>query len=681
MEKANRPLLVVDDEPDNLDMLARRLRRSGFAVETASNGRQALEKIQQSDYDMVLLDSMMPVMSGLDLLRLLRATHGPDELPVIMVTALHDSEKVVEALNLGANDYITKPLDFPVALARIESQLGRRRSEEALRESEQRYALAARGSNDGLWDWDLKTGRVYFSERWKKMLGFEEEEIGTRPEEWMDRVHEDDRESLRMALEQYLSNGEGREFVHDHRMKGKMGQVHWMQCRGLSMRSAAGDAVRMAGWMTDMTQSRAYDPLTGLPNRVMLLHRLGHCLKEQAQKTTPQFALMFIDLDRFKVINDSLGHQAGDALLSAVAQRLQAVVRQKDRDGNRRDIVVRMGGDEFAVLLEGAGAAQEASAIASRIVEQVQKPMMLEGAEVATSASVGIAIGSAHYENPSEILRDADTAMYQAKYRGAGCCEVFDDQMRAGVITRMEMEQDLRRALDRKEFRIYYQPKINLKSGDVVGFEALLRWVHPQRGMICPAKFIPIAEDVGLIIAIGEYVMRESCRLVKIWQRRFPVAPPLEMSVNVSVRQLQRPGFTEMVAAVLRETRVPPASLALEITESVLLLDCEQIANLLRELKQLGVRLKIDDFGTGYSSLSYLRDLPFDCIKIDQSLYRPGQLRPAVAGDRAHRHRSGSFSWHGLSRRRVGKLGTGVQAHRAGLRLRARLLLCTPHAH
>jgi diguanylate cyclase (GGDEF)-like protein/PAS domain S-box-containing protein len=615
-----KPLLLVDDDPTNQDLLSRRLKRAGYATEMAGSGYEALDVLARREVDLVLLDSMMPGLSGIDLLRQLRQRFSPARLPIIMVTALGESERVVEALSLGANDYISKPVDFPVALARIKAQLERKRADDALRESEERYALAARGANDGLWDWDLQAGRVYFSPRWKSMLGYEDAEIGADPEEWLSRVHKDDRAALQAELAAHWGATASGECAIEHRLLHKDGSYHWMLSRGVVERDARGKATRMAGSQTDITSGKAVDPLTGLPNQTLFHEKLAACLERAAQEPDYPFAVLLMDLDRFNVVNDSLGHTAGDELLIHVAQRLRSAVRAAPpaRCGPAQDLIARLGGDEFAILLENVNE-DGAIRIAERIRESIHAAFKLETTEVFTTASIGIVPGNSGYRTPTEVLRDADTAMYKAKGLGRSRFEVFDAQMRTQAVARLELESDLRRAVDNQEFVLYYQPKVSLKTNKIMGVEALIRWRHPVRGILPPDYFIPLAEETGLIVPIGLWVLREACTAMRRWHAEFPTVPPLEVSANVSVRQFRDPDLQSQIAAILAETQLDPASLQLEITESVLIDDLDAVAGLLRRLKTLGVGLKIDDFGTGYASLKCLSSLPFDVLKIDRS--------------------------------------------------------------
>lgn len=622
MTVKNGSLLVVDSEALNRDMLSRRLERAGYSVEVAGDEREALAAIQGKEIELVLLDSMMPGGArGVELLKLLRATYSPAQLPVIMVTATSESEQMTKALSSGANDCITKPVDFPVALARIQSQMERKRTEKALRDSEERYDLVACGANDGLWDWDLRTNKLRFSPRWKEMLGYRDDEIGESLKEWISRSHPEDQARLWSEFDDCLRPNGNTGLVFEHRMLHRDGSYRWMLTRGMVLRASDGLATRMAGSQTDITRVKSFDPLTGLANRVLFHERLERCVARLRKEAGYVFAVLFIDLDRFKVINDSLGHIVGDQLLVGAAKRLQLAIRS---GGPRvraveEDLVARLGGDEFGILLDNLGCSSEACAVARRIKASLHKPFNLEGRDVFTTVSIGVAPADGSYRTATEVLRDADTAMYRAKALGRARYEVFDCEMRAKVIERLELENELHRAVDRNEFVVYYQPKVRLQTGKLTGFEALIRWQHPVRGLIPPNHFIPIAEETGMIVPIGLWVLREACATMRQWHREFPAEPPLSISVNISVRQFREPDLVDQVREILNETGLEPSCLQLELVESVFMEDVEAAIPVLNRLKALHVGLKIDDFGTGYSSLNCLRRLPFDSLKIDRA--------------------------------------------------------------
>ena len=495
----------------------------------------------------------------------------------------------------------------------------RKEAEEALRLSEERYALAARGANDGLWDWDLRANTIYFSHRWLAMLGLREGEFGYRSEDWLALVHPDDRGRLAAKIAAHI-DGFSTHLEDEHRIRHADGAYRWMLVRGLVVRDADGTAWRMAGSQTDNTMRKIteerlvhdalHDTLTGLPNRGLFMDRLDHTLKAAKRHANYRFAVLFIDLDRFKSINDSLGHLVGDQVLVAIGKRLVAYLRPNDT-------VARLGGDEFAILLDDIGGEADALNVSGRIKRDLPLPLEIEGREVVVTGSVGIALSADHYERADELLRDADLAMYQAKANGKARCEIFDAAMYTNTLRHLQLETDLRQAIDRDEFHLVYQPIVSLRTDRITGFEALIRWQHPTLGLISPDEFIPLAEESGLITGIGLWVLREACEQVSRWQKRF--GPPLPtMNVNLSSQEFT-PNLVEVIANLFVETGIDPSTLRLEITERTIMRNPETAAALLLQLRQLGVGLHIDDFGTGYSSLSYLHHFPVNTLKIDRS--------------------------------------------------------------
>jgi diguanylate cyclase (GGDEF)-like protein/PAS domain S-box-containing protein len=492
-----------------------------------------------------------------------------------------------------------------------------RQQQEALRETAERYALAALGANDGLWDWDLKTDQIYFSPRWKAMLGYNDE-IGSSPEDWFSRIHPDDRSRFDGALDSHLK-GMTPHFEMEHRVRHRDGSYCWMLTRGIAVPNEKGEPLRMAGSQTDITQRKTteqrlqheaiHDVLTDLPNRALFMDLLARSLARAKRRSDYLFAVLFLDLDRFKLINDSLGHMIGDQLLIAMARRLERCLRPGD-------VVARLGGDEFTILLDDIHDMNDATRIADRIQTELKQPFQLGGQEVFTTASIGIALSASGYDFPEDLLRDSDTAMYRAKATGRACHQVFDSAMHSSAVALLRQETDLRRALERNEFVLYYQPTICLRSGRIHGVEALIRWQHPDRGLVMPDDFIRQAEENGLIIPIGKWVIEEACRQMRIWQREYP---HLTISVNLSVKQFTQSQLALQVQNTLYETRFNPNYLMLEITESMLMENPEATAITLEQLKRLNVRIHIDDFGTGYSSLSYLHRFRIDTLKIDRS--------------------------------------------------------------
>ncbi len=509
----------------------------------------------------------------------------------------------------------------PVAMVGAVRDISERKAwERALSESEERYALAAAGAGDGLWDWDLRRHQVYFSERWKGILGYADGEVAPTPEAWFELVHAEDVDLLKAQIEAYVE-GNTPHFENEHRIRARDGDYRWVQAQGLAVRDAAGRAVRLAGSQRDVTDKKKveeqlihaalHDDLTGLPNRALFMDRLESAIGRVQRRSEHAFGVIFLDLDRFKVINDSLGHEAGDQLLRAIARRLESCLRIGDT-------VARLGGDEFAVLVEDLEDPAEADQVAERIHEELQAPFHIEGHEFFTSASLGIALSAEGYERPEEVLRDADTAMYRAKSMGRSRM-VFNPDMHTSAVAQMQLENDLRRAVDRLEFQVYFQPIVALADGSLSHFEALVRWQHPERGLLAPGDFLPVANETGMGSRIVWWVLQESCRRTRSLRKRFPHLTELSVSVNLDAEQLASDELLEQVEAALAQSLLSPQSLQLEITEAMIIENPEVTAGILERLAERGIRLHVDDFGTGYSSLSQLHQFPVHSLKIDRS--------------------------------------------------------------
>ncbi len=497
--------------------------------------------------------------------------------------------------------------------------------------AEERYSLAAQGANDGLWDWDLCTNTVYFSPRWKAMLGYAPGDIGTSPHEWLERVHPDDQ--ARVLAELAVHNDKlTSHFESEHRIRDVHGRYRWVLSRGLAVRDSRGTATRIAGSQTDITSRKQveeqlrhdalHDSLTGLVNRQYFLDRLGWVLARMKRQPAAGCAVLFADLDRFKMINDSLGHGVGDELLISVVRRWQSCLRPQDT-------FARLGGDEFTILLDGIIAMEDAIQVAERLHAALNDPFTLAGSDIFTSASIGITLCTSADLRPEELLRDADSALYRAKAQGKARYVVFDETMHADVIARLHLEMELRRGIERGEFVVHYQPIVSMRNGMISSFEALVRWQHPERGLLPPSDFIPLAEETGLIQQLGKSVLQAACRQARTWELQFPDHPHFTMSVNVSGAQFSQPDFVTQLQACLAETQLQPNRLCIEITESVMMEHAAVVADMLRRVRSLGVPIAIDDFGTGYSSLGVLHQLPIDTLKIDR-----GFLRCVGTGDR-----------------------------------------------
>ncbi|MGI9190257.1 MAG: putative bifunctional diguanylate cyclase/phosphodiesterase, partial [Longimicrobiaceae bacterium] len=508
------------------------------------------------------------------------------------------------------------------AVERLEQEIGsRHEAERQLREREERYALALQGADDGVWDWNFADGTIYFSPRWKAILGHSDDEIGDSPDEWLGRVHAEERPQLLAEIEAHRE-GAISHLNAEYRIRHGDGTYRWVQTRGLALRDEGGAAVRMSGSQTDITQRRIaeellqydalYDPLTGLPNRTLFLDRLGRAVERSKRNEEYQFAVLFLDLDDFKIVNDSLGHGVGDELLRGFARRLRACLRPSDT-------MARLGGDEFTILLEDASPLDAALQVTARIREALEEPFDLQGHEVYASASIGIAGSQLGYSSPQDLLRDADIAMYRAKSLGSNQYVVFDEEMHAEAMERLRLHTDLRRALEREEFRLFYQPIVSLETGRIVGLEALVRWEHPEQGIVSPEAFVPMAEETGLIIPLGRWVLREACRQLAEWQRCLPGGDEVFVSVNLSSKQFALPNLRREMQDVLAQTEFNACNLKLEISERALLEHSDALAELLRQLGKERIRLSIDRFGMGYSNLGSLQRLPVDTLKVDRS--------------------------------------------------------------
>ena len=504
-------------------------------------------------------------------------------------------------------------------------------AELALAMSEQRYALAARGSNDGLWDLDIVSGQAYYSPRWKAILGYSEDQVEPTLDAWRGLIHPDDLAQFDADLSAHLS-GRADNFCNEHRAIARGGTEHWVRTRGVAVRDGAGRAVRIAGSLTDINQQKQFeaalihqarkDKLTGLANRDLFTEILRSTMARAKRKPRLKFAVLFLDFDRFKVINDSLGHEFGDMLLVNIAQQLRVHLRTTD-------VAARLGGDEFVVLLddiEGLGGAIE---VAERLLACFSRPHSIGGHEVTSTASIGIVTNDGDYTKPQQMIRDADTAMYQAKAAGKARYVVFDEQMHAKALQRLNLEKELRRAIPLSQLWLAYQPIVSLLHGELRGFEALVRWQHPELGPVPPDTFIEIAEETGEIVTIGNWVMQQACRQLAEWKKQYPQAGDLYMNVNLSRRQLTQPDAINNLKNTMKFIGVNPRDVKLEITESTIMDDRHEITPVLNEIKALGVQLAMDDFGTGHSSLSCLHRFPLDVLKIDREFIHNMEHRVA----------------------------------------------------
>jgi diguanylate cyclase (GGDEF)-like protein/PAS domain S-box-containing protein len=495
----------------------------------------------------------------------------------------------------------------------------RKQAEEAMRKSEEQFRLTFEMAPIGMAITTLDGKLERVNQSLCDALGYTKEELLQLT---FAQIGHPEYVELGVALEKKLLQGQESNFQIEQRYLAKDGKIVDALLKVVVVRDEYGNALHFNNQIVDITERKKmerqllhdalHDALTGLPNRALFMDRLTQQLKKSKQQENYQFAVLFLDLDRFKVVNDSVGHLVGDRLLVEFARRLESCVRPTDT-------VARLGGDEFTILLENIKDVAETTIVAERISEVLTIPFNLQGYELFATTSIGIALSFNDYENPEDILRDADLTMYSAKEQGKARYEVFDKSMHERALNRLQLETDLRRGIERHEFLIYYQPITSLVTGQLSGFEALVRWQHPERGLISPGDFIPVAEETGLILPMGNWLLQEACQQLKTWQLKYPLDSPLKISVNLSAKQLIDPRLIEEIDRILQETGLEGKFLKLEITESILMDNIETATKMLLDLRNRKIQLSIDDFGTGYSSLSYLHRFPVNTLKIDRS--------------------------------------------------------------
>lgn len=650
-------ILIVDDTPENLHLLSDALTEAGYDVRGVVNGKMGLRVARSALPDLILLDIRLPDLSGYEVCQQLKANSSTRDIPVIFLSALDDTIDKIKGFQVGGIDYITKPFQLEEVLARIATHLAlqaarkeiyalnvnleqrvqqrtaqlqtanqqlqaeiaeRQKVELALRESEARFRLLAENMSELVCLHQPNGQYLYVSPSCTTLLGFQPEElVGLHPDHL---IHPNDVERIR--LEEHLFTLQGAPLSTTHRCRRKDGTYIWLETLAKPIVDETGQVVQFQTSSRDVTErveaqeqlahDALHDSLTNLPNRALFIEQIEFAVRQAKRRPDYQFAVLFIDLDQFKLVNDSLGHLIGDQLLIAIARLLESCLRPTD-------IVARLGGDEFTILLDDVQEITDATRVAERIQEKFTAPITLAGHTVFTTASIGIVLGTHDYKGAADLLRDADTAMYRAKEAGRNRYQIFNKAMHLQAMQRLHLENDLRRALEHQEFMVYYQPIIALETQRLMGFEALVRWQHPEQGLVYPGEFISVAEDTGLILPIGKSVLQQACQQLKSWQQQFPSASQLTMSVNLSSQQLKQADFIQQLDEVLGITQLDGQYLKLEITESMLIENLEAVARLLYRIKHRNIRLSIDDFGTGYSSLSYLHRLPINTLKIDRS--------------------------------------------------------------
>src|SRR5882672_360370 len=639
MTQAAARILVVDDDSGGRRLTRATLAKAGFRVAEACDGKAALEAMQADLPDLVLMDVSMPVMDGFAACAGLRRLTGGDRVPVIMMTGLDDTASIERAFEVGATDFVTKPINWAVLPHRVRYMLRASAAINDLQQNERRLSNAQRIGEMGDWEWNLRDDRVSASAQAWRLFSHERPLSTASSDAFFATVHQEDRDRWLLAIERVASRAEG--FAIELRIVRPGGgvrhvhqQVEVIEC------SAAGAAVRLAGAVHDITRRKDteeqirrlayYDPLTGLPNRLLFTEQLSRALAH-AERHRGRIATMFVDLDNFKRVNDTLGHRAGDQLLREASARLSAVLRAHDsvaRDAAAADdnSIARLGGDEFIVLLNDVPQAQDAAGAARRLVDTLAEPFTIEGNEIFCSGSVGVSIYPEDGSDVDTLLMNADAAMYRAKARGRSGYQLYDKSMNECALDDLRMETRLRRAIERDEFILHYQPRIDVLSGRIAGAEALIRWQHPERGLLAPAEFIPLVEQAGLVIPIGEWAIETACRQSAKWHKAGLQTVPV--AVNLASTHLREKGLPALVARALKRHGVPARALEIEVTESILLADPELAVRVAQELAEMGVSMSIDDFGTGYSSMGYLKRLPLAALKIDRSFVRDLETDP-----------------------------------------------------
>ncbi|MBC7859969.1 MAG: EAL domain-containing protein, partial [Burkholderiaceae bacterium] len=627
-------ILIVDDTPANVGILVEYLEDCGFEVVVAQDGAEGLQRAQYCEPDLILLDVLMPGMDGFETCRRLKALDAVKDIPVIFMTALTDTGDKLAGFEAGAVDYVTKPFQIEEVRARVDAQLGLRGARNQLAASnlrlqqevaqhkatEQTLRLmnsAIASSINAIFLTDCGGADnpiVYVNPAFEKMTGYTAAEVIGTNSRFL-QGPEPDQEGAGPIREALRGAGEAHAVLRSYR---KDGSAFWSEWYIAPVREAGAAPTHCVGVLNDISkakqleeqlQQRAnHDLLTGLPNRVLLLDRIEQAMAGASRQQTHAF-VAFIDLDHFKDINDSLGHEAGDTLLREIATRLQACVREFDT-------VARLGGDEFVVVLQDE-CVDGALPIMQRIIERIAQPVTLMGEPHAVTCSIGVSVYPQDGGDAETLIKHADTAMYRAKEIGRNSFQFFMREMNARLNDRLQLEADLRRALEHGQFELYYQPQVDLRSGAVVGSEALIRWHHPRHGLVMPARFIGVAEESDLILHIGRWVVTQACRQNQAWIAAG--LPALPVAVNLAARQFDRQDIPALLEQVLRETGLAPALLEVELTESASMRDPERSMEIMARLKRIGVGVAIDDFGTGYSNLTYLKKFPVDKLKLDRS--------------------------------------------------------------
>jgi len=621
-------ILIVDDDRMIRTMVREAVEAIGFDVQEAGDGREGLRAVENSPPQLIILDVEMPHMDGFAMCAAVRGLEPGKDIPVLILTVHGDSKAIQRAFEAGATDFIAKPFDLQILQHRVLFMMRARNAFDELRKNRERLANAQRLARVGHWEWDRRDGEMLWSEELYRIFDMQPLPGASTYARFMQMIHPDDREAVEKAIARSLSEFEG--WNLEHRIVTTTGAERIVHHQAEVPEGVSGAHGLRTGTVQDITELRLsedrirrlayYDTLTSLPNRTMMMKNLTRVIA-RARRRQLGAGVLFLDLDRFKRINDTFGHETGDELLKAVAERILDCVRATDYVGRREPAhngatLSRPGGDEFTVVLSDLRTGDDAALVARRIIQSMREPFVLSGREVVMSASIGISVFPTDGTDAGTLCKNADTAMYHAKNSGRGNFQFFCESMNVKAMEQLQLEMGLRSALQHEKLILHYQPKCDARSGRISGMEALVRWRRPDGGLALPMEFIPIAEETGLILPLGEWVIRRACAQNRTWQDEG--LPPFPMAVNVSAHQVRKPGFLEMVKSALEESRLDPGLLEIEITESALMEDEGTVKDALDGVKRLGVRLSLDDFGTGYSSLGQLSRFPLDGIKIDR---------------------------------------------------------------
>ncbi|MBR30458.1 MAG: hypothetical protein CMN77_04045 [Spirochaetaceae bacterium] len=607
MNSASIQLLLIEDNPVAARLTMAILEQEpDFQVHQTESLAEAYQSISSQEFDAVLLDLYLPDGEGLDTFR---SFHNRcPQIPVVILSGLDDRDVALEAVKEGAQDFLVKgEMDALLLKKSLRHSIERKKIESALKESEERYALAARGANDGIWDWDITGKKFYFSRRFLSMMGLGPDQAPLDLQSWSALLHPDDGPAFLDLMSRHIE-GDLKQLRIEYRVQHPDGQYRWMLIRGEAVRDGTGRARRIAGSLTDITDFRLIDTLTGLPNRLLFSDRLEQAYLRFKNHTSHGFALIYLDINRFGRLNESFGIRGGDTILSDVARRLRDAL-------SAGDTISRPGSDEFLILIEGASSGVDLAPVEARLKEALHRPLYFSGEELHLDFSAGVIFSELREEGPESLIRDAHSALNTAKQKGGSVFQIYSHELSEASRERMQLESLIRRALEEGQFRLYYQPQLDLRSGKINAFEALIRWAHPELGLISPERFLPVAEDTGLIGKIGEWTLREAINQLESWHNQ---GLRVRVAVNLSPTEFRARTVAGFLRQELKDKSFPPGALEMEFTETVALENVSQTIEELQEIHDMGLRVAVDDFGTGFSSLTYLKRFPVNSVKIDR---------------------------------------------------------------